>query len=205
VQHGGQNKILRPEQHDALIRYAADQAMDRGKGVTKQMMYNCAMWLRTQEGKTVPTWRWFQLWLKSTTELHMIKTKPIASYRVDIHTQDELQEWFKTKYRLVLEFTGITKAKYIHNMDEKGARIACPSGEEVVVPIRIKEMYVRILENRISLTVIKSICANRKAILPVVIVPRIMIIKSWFYKNMTSYKVITVSPTGYTNEGIYIV
>jgi hypothetical protein len=30
-------------------------------------------------------------------------------------------------------------------MDEKGARIACPNGEEVVVSIGIKEMYVRVL------------------------------------------------------------
>src|SRR2546421_1573425 len=57
---GGQNKILRPDQHQAMIRYAVDQATNGGKGATKQMMYNCAMWLRTQEGKTAPTWRWFQ-------------------------------------------------------------------------------------------------------------------------------------------------
>ena len=43
---GGQNKILRPEQHQAMIQYAVDQATNGGKGATKQMMYNCAMWLR---------------------------------------------------------------------------------------------------------------------------------------------------------------
>ena len=43
--HGGQNKILKPEQHNAMIRYAVDQATNGGKGATKQMMYNCAMWL----------------------------------------------------------------------------------------------------------------------------------------------------------------
>ena len=43
---GGQNKILRPDQHEALIQYTADQAMNGGKGATKQIMYNCAMWLR---------------------------------------------------------------------------------------------------------------------------------------------------------------
>jgi hypothetical protein len=77
---GGQNKILRPDQHQAMIRYAVDQATNGGKGATKQMMYNCAMWLRVQEDKAVPTWRWFQLWLKNTPELHTIKTKPIASH-----------------------------------------------------------------------------------------------------------------------------
>src|SRR2546423_15033355 len=46
---GGQNKILRPDQHQAMIRYAVDQATNGGKGATKQMMYNWAMWLRVQE------------------------------------------------------------------------------------------------------------------------------------------------------------
>jgi hypothetical protein len=46
VQHGGQNKILRPEQHKAMIQYSIDHATGGGKGATKQMMYNCAMWLR---------------------------------------------------------------------------------------------------------------------------------------------------------------
>ena len=90
-------------------------------------------------------------------------------------------------------------------MDEKGARIACPSGQEVVVPIGIKEMYVGIPENRISLTVIESICANGTAIPPVVIIPGVMIMGSWFHENMTGHEVITVSPSGYTNEGICMV
>jgi hypothetical protein len=82
----GQNKILRPNQHQALIQYCIDQAINGGKGATKQMMYNCAMYFRKQEQKSIPSWRWFQLWLRDTPELHTIKTKPIASYRIDMHT-----------------------------------------------------------------------------------------------------------------------
>jgi hypothetical protein len=118
---GGHNKILRPDQQQALIRYAADQATNGGKGATKQMMYNCAMWLRVKEGKTIPTRRWFQLWLKNTTELHIIKTKPIASHRVNIHTEKSLRDWFEKEYKPALEYTGIRTRKYIHNIDEKGA------------------------------------------------------------------------------------
>jgi hypothetical protein len=90
-------------------------------------------------------------------------------------------------------------------MDEKGARIYMPAREEVIVLIRIKEIYTGIPENRISLTIIESISIDSKAILPVVIVPRVMIMVSWFHENMTSYKVIIVSPTRYINEGICIV
>jgi len=66
-------------------------------------------------------------------------------------------------------------------------------------------MYTGIPENRISLTIIESISADSKAILPVVIVPGVMIMVSWFHENMTSHEVITVSPTRYINEGICIV
>jgi hypothetical protein len=89
-------------------------------------------------------------------------------------------------------------------MDEKGACLACLIGEDVVVPIGIKEMYVRVPENRLSLTIIKSISTNGKAIPPVVIVLRLTIIVAWFHENMTGHKVITVSPTRYTNKGICI-
>jgi hypothetical protein len=90
-------------------------------------------------------------------------------------------------------------------MDEKGARICIPIGEEVIVPIGIKEIYTGIPENRISLTIIEYISADGKAIPPVVIIPGVIIMVSWFYENITGYEVITVSPTGYTNEGICMV
>jgi len=202
-QWGGQNKILRPDQERALIRYAANQCLNGGKGATKQMMYNCAMYFRVKEGKEPPSWKWFQDWLKKTPELHVIKTKPIASHRVDIHTEHHLREWFETEYRPALEVTGIKHGTNIHNMDEKGARICMPAGEEVVVPIGIKEIYTGIPENRMSVTVVECISADGKAIPPVIIIiPGKMIMASWFTEKMTGHELITVSDSGYTNEGI---
>jgi len=90
-------------------------------------------------------------------------------------------------------------------MDEKGVRVYILAREEVVVPIGIKEIYTGIPENRISLTIIESISVDGKAIPPVVIIPGVMIMVSWFHENMTGHEVITVSPTRYTNKGIYIV
>jgi hypothetical protein len=63
-------------------------------------------------------------------------------------------------------------------------------------------MYVRVPENRLSLMVIKSISADGKSIPPLVIVPGKNIMVSWFYENMTSEKIVAVSPSGYTNEEI---
>lgn len=54
----GNNRILPPDQHYAMIRYAADHATG-GIGATKQMLFNCAMYLRVKEHKPIPSWRWF--------------------------------------------------------------------------------------------------------------------------------------------------
>jgi hypothetical protein len=73
-----------------------------------------------------------------------------------------------------------------------------------VVPVGIKEMYIRIPKNHISIIIIKCICANRIAIPPVIIILGTMIIGGWFYLKMIGYKVLTISNSGYTNKGIYI-
>jgi hypothetical protein len=90
-------------------------------------------------------------------------------------------------------------------MDEKGARICVLVGEEVVVPIGIKEMYIGIPENHMSLTIIECISTDGKAIPPIVIVPSVMIMVSWFHENITRHEVIIVSLSRYTNERIYMI
>ena len=89
-------------------------------------------------------------------------------------------------------------------MDEKGCRLACLSGEEVVVLVKIKKMYVRVPENQLSVTVIESISADSKAIPSLVIVPSKNIMASWFSEKMTGTEVVSVSSSGYTNKGICI-
>ena len=74
----------------------------------------------------------------------------------------------------------------------------------MIVPIGIKKMYVRVPENRLSVTVVESISADGKAIPPLVIVPGRNIMMSWFSEQMTGAEVISVSPSGYTNKGICI-
>jgi hypothetical protein len=63
-------------------------------------------------------------------------------------------------------------------MDEMGARIACPSGEEIIVPVECKEQYTSSPENRQSLTVIETIRADGlKTLLPFFICPGKSVIK----------------------------
>jgi hypothetical protein len=173
----GAPTILTDTQHQALIQYAIDQATNGGIGATKRIMWNAICYLRKQAGQENPCETWFTKWLKETPELYIIKTKPIPRHRTDMHTPLDLRKWFDDEYAVALKETGIADlprheaARYIHNMDEKGCRLACPPGEEIVVPLEIAEMYIGIPENRLSLTVIESICADGIAIPPVVIIP----------------------------------
>ncbi|RPA96323.1 DDE-domain-containing protein, partial [Choiromyces venosus 120613-1] len=58
-------------------------------------------------------------------------------------------------------------------------------------------------ENQKSLTIIEVICADGTAPPPpVIICPGEKIMESWIHENLTGVEVITVSPTGYTNENI---
>jgi hypothetical protein len=65
-------------------------------------------------------------------------------------------------------------------------------------------MYIRVPENRLSLTIVQYVFANSKAIPLVVIVPSLAIIMTWFHENITRHEVIVVSLTRYTNKGICI-
>jgi hypothetical protein len=126
------------------------------------------------------------------------------SHRVNIHTKQDLCDWFKKEYKLALEFIRVRSRKYIYNIDKKGCCLICLVREDVIVSVRIKEMYVRVLENQLFVTVVKSISADGKAILPLVIVPGRNIIMSWFSEQMTGAEVVLVLPSDYTNKGIYM-
>jgi hypothetical protein len=65
-------------------------------------------------------------------------------------------------------------------------------------------MYVGVLENRLFVTVVKSISVDGKAIPPLVIMPGKNIIMFWFSKQMTRAEVILVLLSDYTNKRIYI-
>jgi hypothetical protein len=77
----------------------------------------------------------------------MIKTKPIAKQQVEIHTEQDIYLWFKNELKGTISRLNICHGNQIYNMDKKGAEYTCPSGEEVVMPIYIKEIYIATPEN----------------------------------------------------------
>ncbi|RPB00252.1 hypothetical protein L873DRAFT_1900650 [Choiromyces venosus 120613-1] len=90
----------------------------------------------------------------------MIKTKPIARARITTHIEEDLKTFF-TNYQETLDHYGIHCARYIYNIDESEVRIGCPTGEIIVVPTEVKELYTASPENQKLLTIIEAICADR--------------------------------------------
>ena len=87
-------------------------------------------------------------------------------------------------------------------MNEKGYQLACPTGEFVLVPLLMPEIYISMPENRLLVTIMECICVNRTALLLLVIVLGKNIIQNWFHEKMTGLEVVTISTTRYTNEEI---
>lgn len=200
-QHGGNNLILTTAQEEAVFRFCSEQ-LEMGLGATPSVIYAAICYLRQQEKLNPPSLVWFRQWLKKHSSLHTIKTKPIAHVRLTTHSEEDLKTFF-VEYQNALSKYGIRRAKYIYNMDESGVRVGCPTGEIVIVPTQIKELYTASPENRQSLTVIETICADGSTPPPpVVICPGEKIMENWIQDNLSGAEVIAVSQTGYTNEGI---
>jgi hypothetical protein len=93
--------------------------------------------LRKLESLPPPSESWFKKWWK-TQPIHKIKTKPIARDRISAQDTKEVKEWFK-KYREVVDKYHVQKQD-IFNFDETGFRVGCPRGEEIYVPLDVKEV-----------------------------------------------------------------
>jgi hypothetical protein len=122
---------------------------------------------------------------------------------VEVHTEEEIQQWFNEVLRPKVKSRGIHHAWQVCNMDETGTRVGCPKREEVVVPIDIKELYTSSPENRKSLTIIEAVFADGSPPPPpAIICPGIRHMEHWFSENMTGKELVLASPTGYTSEEI---
>ncbi|RPA91771.1 hypothetical protein L873DRAFT_1866619 [Choiromyces venosus 120613-1] len=130
-----------------------------GIGATPSIIYAAICHLKQQEKCSQPSTSWFHKWLKMNLALHMIKTKPIARARITTHIEEDLKTFF-TNYQETLDRYGIHRARYIYNIDKSGVRIGCPTGEIIIVPTEVKELYTVSPENRKSLMIIEAICVD---------------------------------------------
>jgi hypothetical protein len=133
---GGSNRILTSGQEQSLNQFIRSY-LDHGLLPTKGVLISAITRLRALENKKPPSDSWFQKWHK-TQPIHKIKTKPIACVRVTAQDKDEVSEWFG-KYKEVLKKYKISR-KDIWNFDETGFRVGCPKGEEIYVPLEVREV-----------------------------------------------------------------
>lgn len=64
----------------------------------------------------------------------------------------------------------IDSGKKVLNIDESRARVSCPTGERIIVPIDVKELYTSSPENRKSITILETIRRDRKKTLPLYLI-----------------------------------
>jgi hypothetical protein len=88
-------------------------------------------------------------------------------------------------------------------MDKLGARVGCPGGENIIVPIKVKELYIASPENRKSVTMVETIHADgRDPLPPFIIALGQKIMDSWVSEELVSSKHITCTLIGYTNNEV---
>src|ERR1700761_1134398 len=213
-QVGGLNRILSPTQEKAIhsfIRSLLQFSIQPTHGV----VYNAICGLKAKEKK--PSLGWFKKWYHKAG-LHTITTKPIAVVRVTAAQINEVERWFQ-QYRVNLAKYQI-KTKNIYNFDEVGFRVGCARGQQILVPLDIREVisanikiHIKINansrlqhysispENRRSLTIIETINATgSKPIPPMIIVQGKHIMLDWWTQNIDPDLVCYASENGFTSN-----
>ena len=126
--------------------YTARDQAENSLGATKRMLFFAITHLQSQQEppKKPPSWHWFQGFLKKSTILHTVKTKPISKQQVEIHSEEAIEHWFEQELRPKIKEQEIRHGSQIYIMDESGSRIGCPKGEKVVVPVDYKRtLYIK--------------------------------------------------------------
>ena len=90
-------------------------------------------------------------------------------------------------------------------MDETGFWVGIRGGQTVIVPRTITELYTLSPENRISITIIESVCSNGTVIAPVLIIPSKTHMESWYHENLAGEERILLSKSGYSNDELAII
>jgi DDE superfamily endonuclease len=201
VKHGGKNKVLTNAQIEALKQWIRRQC-DQGLGATKKMIYAAICHLRKPE--LPPSQSWLTKFIKDELQdFHTIKTKPLSQQRVAAQDAETIGEWFR-KFQRFYTHEKI-EGKNIWNMDETGFRVGIPGGQQVIVPRHITELYTISPENRVSITVIESVCSIGATIAPVLIIPGKMHMESWYNQNLSGKERILLSDSGYSNDELAMI
>jgi hypothetical protein len=137
---GGHNRVLTEAILTTIIKYSEDMVVRGRLGATEKMVFGVICYLKEIEGQRPPTYRWFQNFLRTNPTLFFIhKTKPIARNRVSAQDVEDVQTWFNNYTSFCTE-QNIGRENII-NFDEGGFQIGVTSGEEILVPGYMKNVY----------------------------------------------------------------
>ena len=136
--------------------------------------------------------------------MHKIKTKPLSMIRFEAAQESDVTRWF-ADYRHALKTLNIRKRRNILNFDEAGFRIGCMRGQEILVPMEIKQFYAVSPENRRSATIIETInAAGDYPLPPMVIIQGHDIMAIWFSDDLPQGTHIVPSDSGFTSDKIAV-
>jgi hypothetical protein len=162
--------------------------------------------IRARDGQVPLSDRWFGNWWTSRA-LHKIRTKPIAVIRITAQDEKEVDEWFEKPggYLDTLARFQI-KDGNIYNFDETNARLGCLKGVDVIVPLKVTELFSLSPETRKSVTVGVTIgVMNKKRIPPVIIVPGSQHMESWYRnRTLTGKELVLLSLISFINDDLAI-
>jgi hypothetical protein len=136
---GGHNKVLTEHHKDALYRFIR-ALLANGIQPTPSLVYNAICGLKRAQNPDnfkAPTLRWFSGWWKESN-LHKIKTKPLAVIRFTAQQEQEVKTWFRGYQNTLVELK--IKRRNICNFDEAGFRVGYAKGQWILVPEDIYEV-----------------------------------------------------------------
>ena len=199
---GGENQILKEHEARALDGFIKSLLI-HGIPPTHHMAFNAIVSLRKAHKLKAPSRRWFRSWWKRSN-LHKIKTKPLPMIRFEAAEESDVIKWFDG-YKEVLRELKIRRRRNILNFDEAGFRIGCMKGQEIYVPMEIKQFYAVSPENRRSATVIETInAAGDYPPPPMIIIQGQEIMATWFSEDLPVGTRIVPSDSGFTSDKIAI-
>ena len=124
--------------------------------------------------------------------------------RFEAAQESDVTRWF-ADYRRALKTLNIRKRRNILNFDEAGFRIGCMRGQEILVPMEIKQFYAVSPENRRSATIIETINAAGDYLPPLmVIIQGHDIMAIWFSDDLPQGTHIVPSDSGFTSDKIAV-
>jgi hypothetical protein len=103
----------------------------------------------------------------------------------------------------VLKRFKIKHAKNIVNFDETGTWIGYTGSKDVIVLIKVMELYKASPENRKSVTICEVIRADKsEPPSPYIIIPGEKVIEAWVIQELIGKERIRPTITGYTNNKV---